>query len=108
MLPPLDPFVEMLSPVSGSKTLFDVVGGAEEDDYFDNLLHYVTVLSAALSDVPAYVTEERKTSGFKQANGRSSSSEKPETELQQIRHCLDAIHGKIGTSRFLTGGQGRD
>ena len=88
----------MLSPISGSKTLFDVSGGAEEDDYFDNLLPYIDVFNAALSDVPAYVHEEKRVSGSASIGGRPSSPEKPKTELQQIKHCLDVIHGKIGAS----------
>ena len=85
----------MLAPVSGSKTVFDVVGGAEEDGYFDNLLHYIDILSAALSDVPGYVAEER-VSGHGSTPNRCLSPEKAKTELQQIKHCLDVIHGKIG------------
>lgn len=92
----------MLSPVSGSKTLFDVAGGAEEDDYFDNLSYYVEMLNSALNDVPAYVREEKRgltsAGSMSAVKGAGSSPEKPKTELQQIKHCLEVIHGKIGMS----------
>lgn len=95
----------MLSPVSGSKTLFDVAGGAEEEDYFENLLFYVEMLSCALNDVPAYVQEEKQglgSSGSMSAVGSTPASpERPKTVLQQIKHCLDMIHGKIGMFAIL-------
>ena len=71
----------MLSPISGSKTLFDVSGGAEEDDYFDNLLPYIDVFNAALSDVPAYVHEEKRVGGSASIGGRPSSPEKPKMKF---------------------------
>ena len=82
--------------------MFDVVSGAEEDSYFDDLLCYVGILSRAFNDVPAYVQEERRLGAASSqsllSNGAPSSPEKPKSELQRIKHSLDVLHGKIGAS----------
>ncbi|GJE95453.1 hypothetical protein PsYK624_116370 [Phanerochaete sordida] len=102
-LPALEPIVELLSPPGGSKAMFDVVSGAEQDNYFDDLLCYVQVLSRAFKDVPAYVQEEKRLAAANSQpviNGAAPASpEKPKTELQRIKHCLDVLHGKIVDTR---------
>lgn len=80
--------------------MFDVVGGAEEDGYFDDLLCYVAILNYAFNDVPAYVQEEKKLAATGSepivTGGAPTSPEKPKSELQRIKRCLEVLHGKIG------------
>lgn len=102
-LPALEPIADLLSPPGGSKAMFDVVSGAEEDNYFDDLLCYVQILNRAFNDVPAYVQEEKRLAAVNSqlsTNGVAPASpEKTKTELQRIKHSLDVLHGKIVDTR---------
>ena len=91
--PPLTPILSLLSAAPGSGGFFDLQLNSTTVDYED-LGHLVNVLSVALSDIDAYVAEERCTS----QTPTSNAGEGPSTDLQMILKVLDAINSSIGTS----------
>lgn len=101
ILPPLLPLIHLTSPASGSQTTFDVVGNAQEDDYFDNLHCHIHILNVVLNDVPSYTRAETR----QPPQDVTPGGEKPQTELQRLKHCLDVLHGKIGTSTSVQVGR---
>ena len=114
-LPPLEELIILLCPARDSMEMFDVVGRAEEDGYFDDLHCYVEIMNWALNDVPAYVIAEKRSgagSSATRATAAQSSTDgdkmpaspekdKLKTELELIQNCLEVLHGKIGGCSVL-------
>lgn len=89
----------MLSPATGSKQMFDVLGNAEKDNYFKELTYNMDIIDIIFNDVDAYAREDKVIARVPKStdNSRPASPEKPTTELQQIAHLLEKVHGKICT-----------
>jgi hypothetical protein len=110
-LPSLNSILSLLSPVPGSHGLFDFQSNSSTTDYED-LSYYVDILSIALSDIDAYVAEERlnphSLSDMALDPRRSvsprKSTDKPLTMLEMVKNLLDVIHGKIGKCLYLSSG----
>jgi hypothetical protein len=98
----------VLSPVAGSHGLFDFQSNSSTTNYED-LRYYVDILGIALSDIDAYVAEERLnphslSDMALELPGSASprkSADKPLTMLEMVKNLLDIIHGKIGKCLFM-------
>ncbi|KAJ3553007.1 hypothetical protein NM688_g3850 [Phlebia brevispora] len=105
--PPLKPLIALVTPRSGSKEVFDIPGNSEEENYFEDLASYVEILSYCLNDIDKYAQDERekeKSDGLAVTSSYASpgkSVEKPLTELEQLKHSLDRLHGKIADTRSV-------
>lgn len=80
--------------------MFDILGNAENTEYYDELAGHVEMLNMVFNDVDGYVQLEEqgstKTSNALMSPGR----DRPLTELEQTQKALDRLHGKIGTSHL--------
>lgn len=94
---PLEPLILLLSPDAGSCELFDVTN--ESMDY-EELGHYVNILSVALVDIAPYVTEERaimKSAGTSVQGSPNKFKKLPAPPLELLRKVLEVLQSKIGT-----------
>ncbi|TFK54414.1 hypothetical protein OE88DRAFT_1655060 [Heliocybe sulcata] len=101
-LPSLKPLIVLLSPPIGSGALFDM---SNPDVDYDELGQYVELLSVMLSDVEAYVAEERRSPVlYEDVTASPGSSprkggEKPPTVLETVKDLVYSVHGKIVDTR---------
>ncbi|KIJ61348.1 hypothetical protein HYDPIDRAFT_116117 [Hydnomerulius pinastri MD-312] len=98
-LPALEPLILLLSPDAGSGELFDVT--SDETDY-DDLGHYVTILTVALADIAPYVREERlitHSASIASVEGSPSKAKKPMMPLELLKRVLEVVQGKIVDTR---------
>ncbi|KAF8135496.1 hypothetical protein EV363DRAFT_1320858 [Boletus edulis] len=96
---PLEPLILLLSPDAGSCELFDVTN--ESTDY-EELRHYVHILSVALVDIAPYVEEECaiKSACSTLVPGSPNKTKKsPVPPLELLRGVLDVLQGKIVDTR---------
>jgi hypothetical protein len=107
-LPSLSPIISVLSPAAGSNSLFDIQTNSTTD--YEDLGYQVDILGIALSDIEAYVAEERLTSLLPSDTvldmGIEGSprkiADKPLTMLEMVKNLMEVVHGKIGTLPVLT------
>jgi hypothetical protein len=77
--------------------IFDFQQNAAATNYED-LGHYIHVLSVALSSIDAYATRDAPQTPRKQVK---KDSEKPASLLEMIRHALHVMYEKISTSALV-------
>lgn len=100
-MPPLANLIQLLSPVPGSGSHFDIQTNVDSIDYED-LGYQVDILSVALSGIDSYVADEHSSGAAAtrednvQQSPRNFGKEKPPTLLDMVRTAIDVIHGKIG------------
>ncbi|KAH7927129.1 hypothetical protein BV22DRAFT_1127611 [Leucogyrophana mollusca] len=98
-MPPISKLIDVLSPPAGSGLLFDV--NSDSTDYED-LGHYVSIVSAAFADIDPYVYAERE---LKQSTATALIEDSPRKSrklmmpLEVVRNALELIHGKIVDTR---------
>ncbi|KAH7888766.1 hypothetical protein F5I97DRAFT_747127 [Phlebopus sp. FC_14] len=98
-LPSLDPLILLLSPEPGSGDLFDVTSESMD---FEDLGHYVTILTVALADIIPYAQEERtiiRCASSASLESSPSKHRKPLLPLELLRRVLEVIQGKIVDTR---------
>jgi hypothetical protein len=88
-LPDLSPILAQLQQANRPGSKFEHHDNAD----FVNMISYIQILGIALTNIPGYVTEERKTV----ASEKDEKSEKM-TPLRMIRTELETLHGRICTS----------
>ncbi|KZT28938.1 hypothetical protein NEOLEDRAFT_1175282 [Neolentinus lepideus HHB14362 ss-1] len=102
-LPSLKTLIILLSPSVGSGALFDM---SNPNIDYDELGHFVEIMSVALTDVDAYVAEERNSSArcedwvaSPSSSPRKEGAEKPPTLLETVKDLIYSVHGKIVDTR---------
>lgn len=79
--------------------MFDLYGNADKVDYYEDLSCAIAILSKVLTDIDGYVSSEMQSSrpdASSLEKTETAHKEKPNDILEQIKNCLDVIHGKIG------------
>lgn len=97
-LPSLKPYIDLLSPTVSSKGIFDILGNSDKEEYYDELLCYIEILSAALTDIERYTQKEKSANrGAARTSILDSPSKMRErSDLDMLKRLLDLLHGKIG------------
>lgn len=106
--PCLNPLIELITPDTGSKTIFDVMGNAREPTFYEDLAAHVEMLNVCFNDIDGYVLldEQGKLLQPPPDVTMSPNKDKPATTLDRVCMVLQRLHGRIGAHSFtcvLTG-----